>query len=124
MLAVFLNQRRPAVLRFQLPQFRLLFGLCALTVLVLALLPPSVPEPTTGWDKANHMLAFGMLAILGTRAWPGRAWHVVAGLMAYGALIEVLQSMTTYRDASWADLLADAIGIALGLVLSYRPIRA
>lgn len=104
--------------------FRLLFGLCALAVLVLSLLPPDIPEPTTGWDKTNHMLAFGVLAALGVRSWPGRVWPVIAGLVAYGGLIEILQSLTSYRDASWPDLLADSIGIAIGLMLSYRAIRA
>lgn len=105
-------------------RFRILFALCALAVLVLALLPPSIPEPTTGWDKANHLLAFGVLAMLGVRAWPGRAWRVSLALIAYGAAIEVLQSLTTYRDASALDLVADAAGIALGMLLSYRAIRA
>jgi VanZ family protein len=30
-----------------------------------------------------------------------------------GALLEVLQSFTRYRSADWADLLADALGVAL-----------
>ena len=107
-----------------LSQFRLFFTVCALAVLVLALLPPSIPEPTTGWDKTNHLLAFGVLAMLGVRAWPGRVWHVVVGLVAYGGLIEVLQSMTSYRDASWHDLMADSLGIAVGMLFSYRAIRA
>ncbi|GJG98869.1 VanZ family protein [Cupriavidus pauculus] len=104
--------------------FRLLFAACALGVLVLSLLPPDAPEVSTGWDKSNHLLAFGVLAVLGVRAWPGRAWHVVVGLIAYGGMIEFLQSLTTYRDASWLDLLADGVGIAIGLALSYRVIRA
>jgi len=39
-------------------------------VLVLALLPSQPPVFTTGWDKSNHLLAFGALAWLG---W-GVAW--------------------------------------------------
>lgn len=112
------------MLRLTSSNFRLLFAICALSVLVLALLPPDAPEVSTGWDKSNHLLAFGVLAALGVRAWPGRAWHVVAGLIAYGGMIEFLQSLTTYRDASWLDLIADGVGIAIGLALSYRAIRA
>ncbi|AZG15385.1 VanZ family protein [Cupriavidus pauculus] len=93
-------------------------------MLVLSLLPPDIPEPTTGWDKTNHMLAFGVLAALGVRSWPGRVWPVIVWLVAYGGLIEILQSLTSYRDASWPDLLADSLGIAIGLMLSYRAIRA
>ena len=86
-------------------------------VLVLALMP-TVPElPSTGWDKSNHVLAFAVLALLGLRAYPPRVAAVMLGLLAYGGLIEVLQSFTTYRLAEWADLLADAIGILTGSAL-------
>lgn len=112
-----------AVCRLATSHFRLLFAVCALVVLILALLPPSVPEPTTGWDKSNHLLAFGVLTMLGARGWPGRPRRLLVGMIAYGGLIELLQSMTGYRDASWLDLVADACGIAIGLLLSYRAIR-
>ena len=48
------------------------------------------------------------------------------GILAYGGLIEVLQSFTGYRFAEWNDLLADAMGLLLGwsLWLSARTIRA
>jgi len=97
-------------------QYRRLFSICAVAVLVLSLLPPSVPQPTTGWDKSNHLLAFGVLALLGVRAWDGRVAAVLAGLMAYGVLIEWLQGMTPTRSSDWHDLIADAGGLALGLL--------
>ena len=43
-------------------------------------------------------------------------WLVAA---AWGALDEFHQSFVPYRDPSWADLLADALGAALGLILIY-----
>lgn len=112
------------MIRLSTSNYRVLFVLCALAVLVLSLLPPDAPEVTTGWDKANHLLAFGTLAALGIRAWPARPWHLALGLTAYGAAIEILQSLTSFRDPSWADLLADVLGIAIGLALSPRVIRA
>ena len=36
------------------------------------------------------------------------------GTLAYGSMIEVLQSFTPDRMAEWADLLADALGLAVG----------
>lgn len=96
--------------------YRFAFGACALAVLVLSLAPgPEVP--TTGWDKTDHLLAFSALALLGGWSYPGRIKTVLAGLLAYGALIECLQSLTTYRFAEWADLLADSLGLALGWML-------
>jgi VanZ family protein len=83
-------------------------------ILVLSLLPLSQPLPTTGWDKSNHMLGFAALAFLSHWAWPGRTVHALAVLLAYGGLIEVLQSFTPDRSADIADLFADGIGLAIG----------
>lgn len=90
------------------------FWLCALAVLALSLMPAVPHMPSTGWDKSNHLLAFAVLALLGCLAWPGSAVRTLTGLLAYGALIEVLQSLLTYRFAEWADLLADAVGLVWG----------
>ncbi|MGY8523991.1 VanZ family protein [Paracidovorax citrulli] len=103
--------------RLTSPHWRLAFWLCLASVLVLALLPASAPVNGTGWDKGNHLLAFSTLALLGWRAYPGRTAAVVAGLLAFGALIECLQWMTPYREADWIDLFADGMGIALGAAL-------
>ncbi|MEQ1838617.1 MAG: VanZ family protein [Candidatus Nitrotoga sp.] len=94
------------------------FGSVALVVLALALMPIAVHMPTTGWDKANHLLAFAVLAWLGCHAYPQRMASVLLGLLAYGALIEILQSFTSYRFADWHDLLADGLGLLLGWLLT------
>lgn len=39
-------------------------------------------------------------------------------LLAYGGLIEMVQSQIPSRTAAWDDLLADAVGIAGGLLLA------
>ena len=93
------------------------FGSVALVVLVLALMPTVPHLPTTGWDKTNHLLAFAVLAWLGCHAYPQRMVSVLSGLLVYGALIEILQSFTSYRFADWHDLLADGLGLVLGWLL-------
>lgn len=98
--------------------WRVLLAFTLLAILVLSLMPPSSNLPTTGWDKSNHMLGFGTLGLFGVRGWPGRAWVVLATLLAYGALIEVLQSLTPYRSAEWADLIADGVGLLVGLLVA------
>ena len=94
--------------------WRLAFGICVLAVLVLALMPIDVPIPSTGWDKSNHLLAFSVMALLGQRAYPDQTLAVLAGLLAYGVLIEVLQSFTPNRSAEWRDLVANAVGLVCG----------
>ena len=101
---------------------RVLRGLFAATVvivMVLSLSPMEPDAPSLGWDKANHMAAFAMLALLGCRAYPLHIGIVLAGLLIYGGLIEVLQSFTGYRRAEWADLLADALGLPLGWFVAW-----
>lgn len=86
----------------------------AAAVLLLSLAPASPELPSTGWDKSNHLFGFLTLAVLGLPAYPSRRLQVVIGLLLFGGLIELLQSLTSYRLAEWADWLADALGVALG----------
>lgn len=98
--------------------WRWVFWVCALAVLVLSLMPVVPHMPSTGWDKSNHMLAFAVLAVLGLWGYPGCMARLLMGLLAYGGLIEVLQSFTPDRFAEWADLLADAVGALVGAGLA------
>lgn len=102
------------------------FWLCLLVVLALALLPPTPIVPATPWDKANHVLAFVVLALLGCGSYRERAAGVLLGLLAYGAAIELLQALTPYRTGEARDLVADAAGLLLGgsLARLFRQPRA
>ena len=100
--------------RISLTQWRWAFALCLAVVLVLALMRPVHYMPSTGWDKSNHVLAFCVLTVLGCLSAPGKTPRVLLGLLAYGALIEVLQSFTDYRSADLLDLVADSVGMAVG----------
>ncbi len=99
--------------------WRIAFGALLLLVLVLSLAPLGPDAPTTGWDKTNHLLAFTLLGWAGCQAHPGRTGTVMLALLAYGALIEVLQSCTAYRSAEWGDLFADALGQLSGWGLAH-----
>ena len=94
------------------------FGVVALLVLVLSLMPTVAHMPTTGSDKANHLLAFAVLAWLGCQAFPRRKATALLGLLAYGALIEVLQSFTPFRFAEWNDVWANGLGLLAGWLLT------
>ena len=93
---------------------RLTFWVAALVVLYFALAPVPEREPLTGWDKANHVVAFGGLAVLGLLGWVSRERLVLTGLIGYGVLIEVLQLATVDHHFDLQDLVADAVGLAVG----------
>ncbi len=91
------------------------FGLILATVLLLM---PSyaVPKAFDFYDKAQHGLMFATLTMAGLLAYPQRVKTVVWGLVFYGGLMEVLQSLlTTTRHGDWFDWLADSVGVAVGL---------
>ena len=103
---------------------RLPAPLVALAIFVLSA-QPSVPLPkgVFGADKIAHFIAYGVLAAA-IALWPSRgAWRarpfrtailVFALAALYGATDEFHQSFVPGRDMSAYDLLADAIGAALG----------
>ena len=96
---------------------RLALALQIVVVLYLALTSRPPPALDLGWDKLNHLTAFSVMAFTGILGFASRGRLVGAGLLAYGMLIEWLQSMTPDRQAQWQDVLADAVGIAIGLVI-------
>ena len=108
---------KPPIVRKSL--WRYGFWICACVILLMSLAPPSIPMPTTGWDKANHALSFAVLGLLGQWAWPGRTAVVLTALLAYGGLIELLQSFTPDRVAEAIDLLADWVGLLLGAAVAF-----
>jgi VanZ family protein len=97
---------------------------CATGVLVLALMPRSMAPEAHGWDKVEHVFAFAVLGVLAVWALPWRAWRLVLLLIAFGILIEILQGVLPVgRDADPFDVLADAVGVALGMAAEFRILR-
>ncbi|RTL33872.1 MAG: hypothetical protein EKK53_27400 [Burkholderiales bacterium] len=102
--------------------WRVLLGLLLIAITWLALVPNPPQSLSTGWDKTNHLLAFGSLAFTSVWAcWPQpRQWgRLVGALLAYGIGIEIAQSFLPPRSAEAADVLADGLGIALGLLAAW-----
>jgi VanZ family protein len=83
----------------------------------LATTPQQYPVFKHVWDKASHIAAFYVLALLIDFSFPKTNLGVskIIVLLTYGVLIEVIQSFIPNRTPSLLDLVADGIGIA-----SYR----
>ncbi len=84
----------------------------------MALLPHPPRFPLDGYgDKAEHALAFAVLAALASMAWPrAPLWRVMLALSLLGALIEVFQAIPIlHRDCDVRDWVADTIALVLVL---------
>ncbi len=88
-------------------------------VLALGLTPMPPVDLGGTWlpqDKLGHLVVFGGFAALVTAVLRGRRRALIGALSAtaLGGALELLQALTPYRSAEWLDLLADAVGAALG----------
>ncbi len=100
---------------------RILLGLALVVVAWQSLVPSDQAMVQTSADKLGHGIAYlvlGFLAALALRRGrPAAAW---AGLLGFGLAIEVAQGLGGTRSFEWLDLLADAVGAWLGIVLGLR----
>lgn len=71
-------------------------------------------------DKLAHALTFVFLTVWFTGQYHRRSyWRVAVAMLAFGLLIEVCQMLLTWRSAEAGDLLADAVGISIGLLIAF-----
>ena len=107
-------------------QYKILFFIATLSILTLAIIPNG-GGIDTGWDKANHFIAFFTLSLLLNRASSTLSKRIrnMLSLILFGLLIEVLQYFISYRSASLRDVMADGIGIMVFQVMLslYRWIK-
>jgi len=97
-------------------QFAFWFPLAVCTWLALMPSPPDAVARIS--DVLLHAFAFAYLTFALGLAWPAlRLRWLIGLLLAYGVGIEVVQSLGSARVASLQDLLVDAVGVALGLLL-------
>lgn len=88
------------------------------SIAVLTLMPQSqMPKAPQGLDKLYHALAFAGLVLPTGVLRPDRRRIAVPLAVAYGALIELVQSQVG-RSAEFADLLADGLGVMAGIAIS------
>lgn len=92
-----------------------------LLVAYLCLRPSGAGEPLfLHADKWAHFLAFAALGVMFLALVERRHYGVVcAALLVFGAAIEVAQFLMPYgRSAEWWDLVADGVGVLVGLAAS------
>ena len=100
------------------------YGLGILMLIAVATVS-LVPVPDTGvGDKLAHVVTYfvlgGWFGLLASRR-TALVWTIV-GLTLFGVLIELLQGMTGYRYAEWADVAANFSGTLIGALLYFTPL--
>ena len=78
----------------------------------------------TSSDKLGHAIAYCMLMLFWLLSFVKKqnfkrlAWYAVFGCFFYGIIIEALQgNMTSYRTASYLDVVANSIGILIAILI-------
>ncbi len=97
---------------------RLGLAIGVVAVTVLSLTPAAELPPYPGiWDKAQHFLAYGALGLCAAIGFPRRGMAMAAGisLVVLGAGLEIGQMFVAGREGDLADMLANGLGVALGL---------
>ena len=94
-------------------------------VLAGALVPadwlwPKGPDmPFVFSDKWMHGITFTVLALWFSGQYARHSyWRLFTGLVAFGLLTEITQRMVSHRTAEWMDLLADLLGLAIGMAIA------
>jgi VanZ family protein len=94
------------------------YGVAVAVLLFLTLAPGDDLPKEQLWDKAEHAIAWFVLAAIGLAFWPARPGRIAAFCVGLGAMVEVLQwGMPFGRDGDVRDLLSDSIGVAVALVI-------
>lgn len=98
---------------------RVLFAAGWLGASPLLMWVPAGPEPGPAWVAAAANLFHGVWFLVGAvllrRAWSLGRLSAWLGLVALGAIFEIVQNWIPYRDPSWLDETLNATGAALGL---------
>jgi VanZ family protein len=99
--------------------------LLLIAVLAVAMAPALFPWSGTGspWlmlsDKWLHGIMFASMVVWYSGQYARRSyWFLALGLLAFGLLIEFCQSLVSYRTADSGDLIADILGILVGLAIA------
>jgi len=119
----------PTLLRSVLMHFekrqvvKTLFWLALVVSYLLAILPQDeVPKLTPFGDKSNHFLAFAVLTVLLLMAYRVKYFSAFGWMLSYGIFIEVSQLFTINRSSELLDVMADTIGIVIGIAV-YKSIK-
>ena len=99
---------------------RLLFALALVLVFAGSVMKIPLGPGLRFSDKVGHAVVFFLLAALAQLGYAERRTvaRLMLALLGYGLFIELVQALLPWRQFSWLDWAADAVGIALCVALA------
>jgi VanZ family protein len=98
--------------------FQVMFYTALLSIMFLATTTIEIQVVESMWDKSNHFFAFFVLYVLMSLAYEELSVKVkITLLLAFAVFIEVVQYFIPGRFFSLMDVVADSVGIAIGIGL-------
>lgn len=90
--------------------------LLVLAIITLSLTPAPPHLNVEHGDKLGHFAAYGLVTLWLAQLYTGLHPRIglVVGMVALGIALEYAQRATGYRSFEVADMVADAIGVAIG----------
>lgn len=92
-----------------------LFSLSLITV--LSLMPLAELPEVSGSDKTHHFVAYGLLMFPVALRQPKNWLLIAVFFIAWSGAIELIQPIVN-RYGEWFDLLANSLGVILGIVIA------
>lgn len=98
--------------------FQISFFISLVAIEYLATTTISIPIVENSWDKLNHFIAFITLYIFMSLGFKKLLiYRKISLLMFFAIQIEIVQSFIPSRCFSLLDIVADAIGLLLGIII-------
>ncbi|MBI4957005.1 MAG: antibiotic resistance protein VanZ [Myxococcales bacterium] len=96
------------------------FGVALVAVIALSLAPARYTPAMDEGNRAGHLVAYGVLALLGGSAATGRRmpWLIPLALVLLGAVLELAQGLVASRVADPGDAVANALGVTVGSLVA------
>ncbi|HEY0572319.1 MAG TPA: VanZ family protein, partial [Enterovirga sp.] len=93
-------------------------------VVYLSLTPDPWRAPTVDNFKSGHIIAYLWLMLWFAQLWVqvSRRLVVAVLLCLLGVALEYAQALTEYRTFAYSDMVDNAIGVAMGFLLSFTPL--
>ncbi len=98
--------------------FRIILVISISIITIFSIKEVNIESSVNFLDKVLHFLGFCYLTLI---TWLSKILskdlHVYVIVLAYGILIEIVQSFLPYRSFEYFDIFADFVGIIWGLII-------